>query len=272
MRPYEVNVALWSDGATKDRFLRLPEGETIDIDPASGDFDFPKGTVFMKHFTIEDQLVETRLLVRHTDGSWAGYSYAWNDDQTEASLLAESVTEEAGGTPWTFPSRTDCMKCHTVEAGRALGPEVLQLARPELADWERDGLFSTPVPDVFDGEEWTLPDVADPSIPVASRARAYLHANCAGCHRAGGEDPDLSFHVPDAAYCGVPTETAALHTSVLVAPGDPEASAIFARMDTTDPEFRMPPLATQVPDPLGTGVVAEWISSLARCPGPAQMR
>jgi len=268
MRPYDVNVALWSDGATKDRFLRLPEGTTIDIDPESGDFDFPKGTVFMKHFSIGDELVETRLLVRHTDGSWGGYSYAWNDDQTEAFLLAESVTEQAGDIAWTFPGRTDCMKCHTVGAGLALGPEVLQLAPDQLAAWEGDGLFSAPVPEVFDGEEWALPDVADPSIPAATRARAYLHANCAGCHRAGGEHPDLTFHVDDAVYCNAATEAVAFDTTVLLAPGDPAASAIYARMSTVDPEFRMPPLATRVADPLGTSVVAEWIESVKTCPGP----
>ena len=76
--------------------------------------------------------VETRLFVRHDDGGWAGYTYAWNPEQTEATLLGLASAPPArtvGAASWTHPTRYQCMACHTKEAGFALGLEVAQLNR-----------------------------------------------------------------------------------------------------------------------------------------------
>src|SRR5690606_1657707 len=42
MIPYDVNVALWSDGARKARWLAIPDGTTITVEP-DGDWTFPPG-------------------------------------------------------------------------------------------------------------------------------------------------------------------------------------------------------------------------------------
>ncbi|MCE7903844.1 MAG: hypothetical protein DYH20_14695, partial [Gammaproteobacteria bacterium PRO9] len=86
MIPYSVNASFWSDGASKERYLALPDNGRI-TRTQSGDFDFPPGSVLLKSFRVGNQLVETRLLMRHTDGVWAGYTYEWNDAQTAATRV-----------------------------------------------------------------------------------------------------------------------------------------------------------------------------------------
>ena len=38
------------------------------------------------------QLVETRLFMRHPDGDWAGYTYEWNAQRTDATLVQGGKT------------------------------------------------------------------------------------------------------------------------------------------------------------------------------------
>ena len=84
--PYGVSAQFWSDGAVKDRWIGLPNGSSIVVQ-SDGDWDFPTGTVLRKDFRLANQLVETRLLMRHPDGNWGGFTYAWNSQQTDATLL-----------------------------------------------------------------------------------------------------------------------------------------------------------------------------------------
>jgi hypothetical protein len=84
--PFDVNAALWSDGADKERWLAIPDGTTIGVGE-DGDFGLPIGSTVLKTFSFGGKRIETRLFVRHDDGEWAGYSYEWNDAQTDATLL-----------------------------------------------------------------------------------------------------------------------------------------------------------------------------------------
>jgi hypothetical protein len=60
--PYDLNVSFWSDGATKRRWMSLPDnGGKIAFQPA-GKWAFPKGTVFVKHFELATD--ETRPEVK----------------------------------------------------------------------------------------------------------------------------------------------------------------------------------------------------------------
>ena len=82
--PYAPNAPFFSDDAAKTRWLALPDGERINIIFNNhNDFDFPNGSVLVKNFTLGGNLVETRLFMRHNNGSWAGYTYEWNAQQTE---------------------------------------------------------------------------------------------------------------------------------------------------------------------------------------------
>ena len=90
--PYAVNAPLWSDGAEKERFIALPGVTQIDFTPSRG-WNFPEGTVLVKTFSLDTageppgssrrKRIETRLLTKQV-GQWYGYTYLWNDAQTDA--------------------------------------------------------------------------------------------------------------------------------------------------------------------------------------------
>ena len=276
--PYRLNAPFWSDGAVKDRWMALPDGQTISIG-ADGDWDFPAGTVLVKFFRVGGNLVETRLLMRHPDGVWAGYTYEWNDAQTAATRVQGGKAKPVGGQTWLYPSEQQCLQCHTAVAGRSLGLETAQengdLTYPatgrtanQLATLEAIGLLS--LPDV----PANLPAYPDPlgSAPLEARARAYLHENCSQCHRPGGPTPvgmDFRFSTPLASTnaCGVaPAEgDLGIAGAKIIAPGSPATSIVIERMKRLD-LHRMPPLASQVVDQSGVQVVSDWIQSLAACP------
>jgi hypothetical protein len=125
--PYTPVAQFWSDGAEKTRWIALPDNTKITVE-ADGDWTFPNGTVLVKNFTLNGQLIETRLFMRHTDsGNWGGYTYRWNSAHTDATLVSGGLTETIGSQDWTYPSEAQCLQCHTSAAGRSLGLETRQL-------------------------------------------------------------------------------------------------------------------------------------------------
>lgn len=278
--PYAINAPFWSDGADKQRWLALPDGTTASIDGA-GDFIFPPGSVLMKHFVLDDRLVETRLFMRHPDGVWAGYSYEWADDGSDASLVEGGKTRDFDGQTWIYPSGAQCLECHTAAAGFSLGAEIPQLNRDftyaatgrtanQLATYDAILLLDSPLA----GEPDALPRLADPfdaSAPLAERARAYLHTNCAQCHRPGGSAPlDLRHGTAlrDTGACDTVPQAGDLGIADarIIAPGAPERSVLLERMRRRDANA-MPPLATNVVDEAGASLLGEWIAALDGC-GP----
>ena len=206
--PYAPNAPFWSDGADKERYLGLPNGTTIAVD-ASGDFELPNGTVLMKHFRLAGRLVETRLFMRHTDGEWAGYTYEWNAQGNDATRVTGGKTVSVNGQDWVFPSEAQCLACHTSAAGRALGLEIAQLngallypqtgrVANQIVTLNSVQMFNPPVT----AAPSALPALPDPSGGAGTlqeRARAYLHTNCAQCHRPNGGTPtnlDLRYTTP----------------------------------------------------------------------------
>lgn len=275
--PYSINAPLWSDGAEKERYFALPEGGRITVG-ADGDFDFPNGTVLIKTFSIGGRRVETRLLVRHMDGTWAGYTYAYNAAGTDADLLQANETRMFGAQSWYYPSRSECLRCHTSAAGYALGPELGQLNRnetypstgrtaPQLATLEHIGVFAAPLPAM----PTTIP-AYDSAAPLADRARAYLHSNCSSCHRpasTGRGNMDLRYGTAAAMTntCNATPSQGDLGVmgARVVLPGDPARSLMSLRMHALDAN-RMPPLGTRVEDTQGTTLIDSWIRSLTACP------
>ena len=165
--PYDINVPFWSDGAEKERFYAIPDGTTIDVD-ADGDWLFPIGTVLVKNFRLNDELFETRLFMRHTDGQWGGYTYEWNQQGTDATRVIGGKTKDVQGQPWVYPSEAGCMNCHTQAANFSLGIEHLQLNRDfeypstqitanQLSTTETIGMLTAPLSDIPDN----LPSLAD---------------------------------------------------------------------------------------------------------------
>lgn len=279
--PYQPAAPFWSDGADKARWVALPDNTSIDTatDPH---WTFPPGTVLAKHFEIGSVLIETRLFMRHPDGGWAGYTYRWNDSGTAASRVRSGATRDLGSQTWTYPSEADCLGCHTAAAGFVLGLEVAQLnndfsyAQSDVTDNQLEvfnhiGLFTNDLPEPVSA----LPALSDPvdfNAPLDDRARAYLHTNCAQCHRPGGPtgtDLDLRYDTPLAATntCDTVPQTGSLGivNARLLAPGDPGRSMLLVRTNRRDANA-MPPLASNAIDSDGVSLLTEWINSISRCP------
>jgi uncharacterized repeat protein (TIGR03806 family) len=261
--------------------MALPDGTTITVN-SDGAFDFPIGTVLVKNFAFADKLIETRLLVRHKDGAWGGYSYEWNEDHSDAILVppagkSKPISGIVEGQVWRYPSHIQCFQCHTEEAGISLGPELAQLngdmlypstgrIANQLLTLEQIGMFQDVLPPVEQLPR--LPHYYDLSTPVNLRARGYLHANCAMCHRPAGpgEGPEnFLYFVSDQemnALNVLPTQGSFdIPDARLIYPGQPERSVTLHRMNILEPG-RMPPIGTSVVDQQGVDLVTAWILSL----------
>ena len=285
--PYTPSAQLWSDGASKRRWFTVPDGERITVQ-SDGDFEFPVGSVLVKEFSLAGRPVETRFFVRQEgDGRWAGYSYQWNEAGTDATLVpAEGASRIIGVQTWQFPSRAQCMRCHTNVAGVTLGLEIGQLndrityLQTGRVAHQMETLEHIDVVDLsaFTGERPRYPSYDDDTFSVADRARAYLHVNCSGCHRAGGPTftrPDFRFanSFEEMEICNVRPTISDLEELIvddprLLAPGDPSRSVLFVRMSTEDTTVSMPPLARLITDPVGRNLLSSWISDITACPDP----
>jgi uncharacterized repeat protein (TIGR03806 family) len=284
---YEVNSPLWSDGARKRRWIALPGAQTIGF-AAMGAWAFPAGTVLVKHFEIDTgpatvKRLETRVLVHHAAG-WQGYTYRWRDDGSDADLLAGTATgtftvdDGAGGQEersWFFPGRTDCLRCHTEAAGWVLGVRAAQINRdfdyPAMTDnqlraWNHIRLFGGSIGAA--SQYAALADPLDPAADVEARARSYLDANCAMCHRPSGPTPlnlDLRAETALAGMNAIdvmPTQgNLGITGARRIATGTKEASVLWERLRRLD-GTRMPPLASLRVDEDAVDLIGEWIDGL----------
>ena len=276
--PYAVNAPLWSDGASKRRWIALPGDARPDgaIHFSALDrWSFPVGTVFIKHFEItagetHSRRLETRFLVHGEDGIYYGLTYKWRDDQSEADLLEGELTEEvlvgSRRQPWYYPSRDDCMVCHTASAGYVLGVNTQQLNGASLSEWSRHGMFrKAPT----HAELARLPravGLGDDGASLESRARSYLDSNCAMCHRPGVVrsrfDARLSTPLQLQGLINGPlTSPSAIPGATLVQPGDVSRSVLYDRLARED-HLKMPPLARNVVHHEALDILRRWIESL----------
>jgi len=278
--PYKPNAPFWSDGAAKDRWIGLPDGATVSIG-SDGDFEFPNGTVLVKAFRLQGKLIETRLFMRHPDGVWAGYTYRWNDAQTEANRVRGGATVVVAGQSWTFPSEAQCLQCHTEGAGRALGLEVAQLngnltyattsrTANQLTTLDAIGVFSPRLSPPA-AQQPALADPAGTAGTLTDRSRAYLHTNCAGCHRPGGSTPspmDLRYSTAlgSTNTCNVVPQAGdlGLAGARIIFPGDPDQSVLVLRAGRRD-AVGMPPVASHIVDAQGVQLLRDWIAQLSGC-------
>lgn len=278
--PYEPNAPFWSDGADKTRFIGLPNNTTITRNE-DGSWEFPNGTILVKNFSLNNKLVETRHLMRHPDGEWAGYTYEWNAQQTDATRIRGGKASSVAGQNWIFPSENQCMQCHTSAANFVLGPETAQLnghitypttgrIANQLDTMSHIMMFTNPLP----GSALSQPALVAPSDTSASlndRARAYLHSNCAQCHQPNAPTPstmDLraTTALADTNACeALPLEgDLNIANARLIAVGDPERSLLVERMTRNDSQ-RMPPLGSNIIDAGGVTLLTTWIQGLSGC-------
>jgi uncharacterized repeat protein (TIGR03806 family) len=277
--PYAPNAPFWSDGAAKERWIALPDGQNITVG-TEGDWDFPNGSVLVKNFRLDNRLIETRLFMRHPDGVWAGYTYEWNAQQTDASLVRGGKQVTIGTQPWIYPSEGQCLQCHTEAAGRTLGLETRQLAfnitypqtgrdAHQLVTLNTVNTLAAPIANPTD--QVPYPNPTGTSGTLGERARAYLHTNCSQCHRPNGPTTasmDLRYAtaLADTKTCDVVPSLGGLGITDarLIAPGAATRSVLITRMSQRD-IHGMPPVGSAKVDTEGAALLTEWVNSLANC-------
>ena len=278
--PYGLRSALWSDGAAKRRWMALPDGSTIDL-ASDGDFLFPVGTVLAKEFSVDGEPIETRLLMKDDTGAWNGYSYEWSGDDAFLLPAGKEKSLENGQT-WHFPSRGECLRCHTSEANISLGPEIAQLngdlvysqtnrIANQLATLDHIGVFTNGIPNAPD-QLPALAGLTDTHQALSRRARSYLHSNCSGCHRGAGatqSSMDLRATTSRVAMnvCNIDPSFGDLGITgaKIISPGQSDLSILPARPSSTDPLERMPPLGTSIVHELAISTLRSWIDSTSIC-------
>lgn len=289
--PYDLVVAFWSDGARKLRWASVPAAKVHFSQ--TGEWTFPNGTIFVKTFELPTDAahpetvrrLETRLLVRNAQGGVYGVDYKWRPDLSDADLLTSSETEKILLTnpdgskreqTWYYPSRKDCLTCHTARTGGVLGVKTRQMNRDltypsgvtdnELRAWSHAGLFDTSLSDAEIARSPKLAAADDLSRSIEDRARSYLDANCSHCHRPGGTVAsfDARYDTPLAQQGlidGPLVYDLQIDRSRVISPHDVWRSVAYKRADTNG-DIRMPPLARETIDAQGMALLKDWILSL----------
>ena len=312
--PFSVNAAMWADHATAERFVALPGASTARIYDApvairdggffSGEVFFPKDGVLARTVSLEMERgkpasrrrLETQIL--HHDGvSWRGYSYQWNDEQTDAELVPAAGLDRVltvkdpkapGGKrrqTWHFPSRTECLTCHNPWSGYALAFNLPQLNRSHdyggVTDNQLRALQHARLVTLLHHDEQTdrtrplaglptvrLTDPHDRGADLDERARSYLQVNCAHCHRfgAGGTaDIELRYGIALESTRALEVRpvqgTFGIAGAQILAPGDPYRSVLYYRMAKLG-RGRMPHLGSEIVDERGLRLMHDWIRRL----------
>lgn len=120
--PFDLNSILFSDYASKYRFMFLPAGtkatyqdskkcDTLNIyDCYSQSLKFPVGTVLSKTFAFKngtsEEVIETRLLIKreNADGSvfWVGLPYEWTTDATGKRVALLKIEGSTQAVSWDY--------------------------------------------------------------------------------------------------------------------------------------------------------------------------
>jgi glucose/arabinose dehydrogenase len=293
--PYDVQSPLWSDGASKQRWIGLPPGEQIRF-VEDGAWQFPQGTLFVKHFEMalderepeQRRRLETRFLVAARDGRYYGVTYKWSPDGTDAVPLLESEEETlsvvgADGLTreqvYFYPGPSDCMLCHNAEAGYVLGVRTAQLngpgagaaepGRSQLVDWAARGLLDTPIDTAEASVLPRLSPLSDAAAPLEERVRSYWDSNCSMCHGAVGSIRstwDARYSTPLAGqgvlFGNLSGEAELPAGSFVAVPSDLEHSALWQRARSNEPALRMPPLGRRSVDTEYVQLLEQWLASL----------
>lgn len=272
---FQPQWQLWSDGAVKRRWIRLPDGAQINTANMEV-WRFPVGTRLWKQFTRDGVRVETRFMIKTGAGdtAWQMVAYAWNAAQDD-TIAVPGGRPDAGGTPHNIPSQSDCLGCHSNVASRVLGFSALSLdySAPagfvDLDDASALGWLTTAPPGA------ASPHFPLPGTAVDRAALGYAHANCGHCHHSNSQlvnHPMLRIEFDRMATMemtrmyessvDVLARTPLDGATIIAKPGDPDDSVLITRTTTQQAGRRMPALGSEVIDPTGQQIFRAWIESL----------
>ena len=285
--PYDINVHFWSDHARKSRWFLSATNLKIGFQPEAN-WTFTNGQTWVKHFDLEltngvpssARRLETRFLVKNTNGVY-GVTYRWNS-LTNAALVPEEGLDEAivlndGGTTrtqvWHYPSRSECLACHTPVGGFGLGFNTVQLNRNygyvggvsnQISFFSAAGIFSN-APTQLNSLR-ALAAATNESASLEWRVRSYLAANCASCHQPGG----LGLGSWNASVTNFTANSGLIHgllvnnfgdtNNRVIAPGSVSNSMLLTRLSVRGLS-QMPPLGSSVLDTQAIALFSRWITN-----------
>lgn len=267
---FEPAYPLWTDGATKRRFLYLPPNTTID----TSDMDhwlFPVGTKAWKEFTRDGVRVETRLLEK-TAAGWQTFAYVWNVERTEA-VVTLSPLSNAVGTQHDVPSRGQCFECHSGQPDMLLGVSAIQLSH------DRSGLTLT---QLITDNRLSVPPAGPFVLPgdaLDQETLGMLHANCGHCHTPDGSGATFARGLE--LWLTVDSLSAVSATTIYrttvdvdltwftrigfakrIVPAASTQSALWFRMGSRGDATQMPPIGTEEVDIASVDRLGQWIDRL----------
>jgi hypothetical protein len=271
VKAFAPQFPLWTDGATKRRWIRLPPGTRIDTRDMDH-WQFPEGTRLWKEFTRDGVRVETRLLEKAgpRPEDWRAVAYVWLPDGSDAVATPQGQ-RDAVGTPHDVPSASDCFGCHGGTPSRVLGFSAIQLSYDAPAD-------SLDLEDLVASGALTEPPAARFTVPgndVERAALGYLHANCGHCHnqqRPASDGPrcyapenSLDFRLRvDRLGSVKDTPTWRSGNDEDFHPGKPDNSKMIKRISMRKEGWSMPVLGTEVVDAEGVALLRRWIAEMPR--------
>jgi uncharacterized repeat protein (TIGR03806 family) len=297
---YDLNTPLFSDYATKRRWMYIPAGTSATWEDADS-LDLPVGSVLVKTFSFPhdlrdlsqgEVLVETRLLIHQASG-WeaAAYTYDGTDD-AKLSIAGEEVPvswTDATGAPmqdnYLVPNKNQCLICHGEHDATIapLGPKARHLNKDyagasgtynQLAELIAEGKLTGAPADMTTWPK-TAPWNDATDYTLDQRARGYLDVNCSHCHnqqgfaRTSGLDLSITSTGSMLGICKHPTATgpAAGTFTYDIVPGMPDQSIVTFRLGSTAPDIKMPPIARNLVHVEGLQLIHDWIGSLTgTCP------
>jgi glucose/arabinose dehydrogenase/mono/diheme cytochrome c family protein len=283
---YTPKVAFWSDYAVKTRWFYVPQSAPRITYSRDGSWTFPTGMVWVKNFEMEmrrgdptsRRRLETRFIVKTADGVY-GITYKWRPDESDADLVPETGLDETLDVQvngqmtkqqWRYPSRSECLSCHSQVAGYALGFNTRQLAWDvnglnQIEAMTKAGYFSNPPTDVKGLPVFAKAD--DQTQSLEYRVRSYLAVNCVQCHQPGGAaqgsfDARPTVSLADANLVnGLLVRNGEDAANRWAVPHDPQHSMVLLRVKGEGMP-RMPPLATHELDRGAINLLTEWINAL----------
>ncbi|RMA57192.1 fibronectin type III domain-containing protein [Ulvibacter antarcticus] len=267
---YEISSTLFTDYATKQRLIRLPNGEKMSFDNSDLLPKFPDNTLIAKTFfyNINDQepaqgkqIIETRILLK-IQGEWQVGNYIWNTSQTDAVYSENGITTpisyiDIDGTTqnvnYMIPSKQDCFTCHnnndvTFPIGmklRNMNFTPSYVSQNQLAFFTTNGLLEGADPASIS----VLPDWTDASLDILQRGRAYIDINCAHCHQPGG--PVVNFGLD------FRLETIFEDSGIYANRGE-----IETRIQSNTPTYRMPQLGRTIVHEEAVTMLLEYLQEI----------
>ena len=291
-----MKLALWADGAEKQRWIALPAGTKIDTSNID-EWVFPNGTKLFKELSLDGKRIETRLYEKGTDGAWRHAAFRWNDALTDAVRIDGGEQIPRGGAdvpPYQIPTGNECNSCHQGRKDRILGFEAVGLGMAgaeglTLATLVAEGLLSNP-------PSSTTVTFPEDTTGKAAAALAWMHVSCGPCHNrsteATGEKSRNYMLSPASLLLGADggsgtvdmldayTTTVGLATSIdvpdgggatffVIKAGDPSLSRVsylsgrrVGPMGNPTEKEQMPPIVSRLVDVQGHALLDAWISAL----------